>query len=136
MLSPVERRWSASCASLTLAQDEPPAFAPPCEGKVWWADSTAGREDFDFWVGEWQVFDRESGLLVGFDDVEKVFGGCAVRQHWRHMNDAYTLPGAPWRMQGGSHTTLVGEWKISPDAGYEKEIVFQANRIVLTHTGA
>lgn len=95
-------------AGAVHAQDDSqtPPFSPPCEGAVWWAESDASREDFDFWVGEWQVFDRESGLMVGFDDVEKVFGGCALRQRWRHMNDVYTIAGASWRMQGGSHTAL------------------------------
>lgn len=108
----------------TPAEEGPePEFQHPCEGEVWWADTGANRSDFDFWVGEWQVFDRESGTLVGFDDIRKVYGGCALRQHWRHMNDRFTLPGASWRMQGGSETALAadGRWHqvwIDNNGGY------------------
>ncbi|MEM9532165.1 MAG: hypothetical protein AAGA23_14725 [Pseudomonadota bacterium] len=98
-------------------------FLPPCEGDIWWADSDANRSDFDFWVGEWQVFDKASGLLVGFDDISEIRGGCALRQHWRHMNDQYSPPGAPWRMRGGSDTSLAadGRWHqvwIDNNGGY------------------
>ncbi len=85
---------------------------PPCQGGVWWADSDADYADFDFWVGEWQVFDRESGLLMGLDVIEKLFGGCALHQQWRQLNDRYAVPGMPRRLRGTSHTSLGadGRW--------------------------
>jgi len=88
-------------------------FVPPCQGPVWWAESDATYEDFDFWVGEWQIHDRNSGVLLGFDEVEKTHEGCAIRQNWRQMNDRFALPDAPWRYAGGSITALGidGRWQ-------------------------
>ena len=97
-----------ACAAQSAAND----YEPPCQGGVWWTESNATYADFDFWVGEWQVYERETGLLMGFDEITKVFGGCALSQHWRQMHDRYSLPGAPQRMEGGSHTALGadGRW--------------------------
>ena len=88
-------------------------FVPPCQGDVWWAETDATFADFDFWVGEWQIHDRESGVLLGFDEIEKDFEGCVIRQHWRQMNDRFALPGAPFRYAGGSVTALAsdGRWQ-------------------------
>ena len=88
-------------------------FIPPCQGPVWWAESDATYEDFDFWVGEWQIHDRITGVLLGFDEIEKIHEGCAIRQNWRQMNDRFALPGAPWRYAGGSVTALGvdGHWQ-------------------------
>ncbi len=91
--------------------DQP--FTPPCTGEIRWADSGAAYSDFDFWVGEWQVYDVESGKLMGFDEIEKAFGGCALRQHWRQMNDLYSLKGSAQRLDGGSVTAIGsgGKWR-------------------------
>jgi hypothetical protein len=49
--------------------------APPhCEG--------AAHREFDFWVGEWQVFDRASGKVAGMSRIEKLYGGCVLRENW------------------------------------------------------
>lgn len=95
---------------VVTAQDSD--FQHPCEGGVWWTESDATRADFDFWVGEWMVIDKDSGLLMGLDMIEKIRGGCALRQNWRHMNDAYSIPGASWRMKGGGDSALGpdGKW--------------------------
>lgn len=85
---------------------------PPCQGKVWWAESDAAYSDFDFWVGEWQVYERATDVLMGFDQITKAFNGCALSQHWRQMHDRYAAPGSTLRLQGGSHTALGadGRW--------------------------
>ena len=89
-----------------LHAEESDAAQTACSGQVWWADSEATFSDFDFWIGKWQVFDRESGLMVGVDQVRRELAGCIVVQHWTHMNDLYTPPGSPRRMEGYSHTSL------------------------------
>jgi hypothetical protein len=88
-------------------------FQPPCEGKPWWVDTDARFSDFDFWVGEWQVYDAASGELRGFDDVGKDLGGCILRQRWRQMDDNFSQAGLPWRLQGVSVTGLNadGVWR-------------------------
>ena len=75
--------------ALALAQvasgELPPLGAPPvpveqatpadaCNGKLY--------EAFDFWLGEWNVFDKHGGALVGKSRVAKINNGCAVREDW------------------------------------------------------
>jgi hypothetical protein len=37
---------------------------------------------FDFWVGKWEVFDRKTGEHAGSSLIEKLYGGCAIRENW------------------------------------------------------
>ena len=92
-----------------VAAEAERSFEPPCASTVWWADSGARHSDFDFWVGEWMVFDRQSGRLNGIDIIEKDLGGCAIKQRWRHMNDDYSLRGAGWRMLGTSSSGIAAD---------------------------
>ena len=85
----------------------------PCEGSPWWVETEATFEDFDFWIGEWQVYDAVSGELRGFDDIEKDLSGCTISQHWRQMDDSYSPPGSGRRLQGKSLSGINadGEWR-------------------------
>lgn len=40
----------------------------------------AGFGELDFWVGEWDVY--EKGELAGHNRIEKILDGCAVLEHW------------------------------------------------------
>ncbi len=53
-------------------QDRPPPV--PCE-----ADTT--YRQFDFWVGEWDVFNSE-GQQAGTNRIEKLLGGCLLLENW------------------------------------------------------
>ena len=46
---------------------------PPCSGEEY--------NQFDFWVGEWEVFNPQ-GQKVGENRVEKILGGCSVQENW------------------------------------------------------
>ena len=37
---------------------------------------------FDFWVGQWDVYDPRTNRLVAHSLVEKLYDGCAVRENW------------------------------------------------------
>ena len=45
--------------------------------------------------------------------LKKTSKACVVKQHWRQMDDNFTQPGLPWRLQGNSLTgiTAGGEWR-------------------------
>ena len=67
--------------ALLLAQAEQPAApaptppAPPkCEGAAYAA--------FDFWVGDWDVFPAGKDSPIARSRIEKLYGGCAVRENW------------------------------------------------------
>lgn len=52
------------------ANDAPP---PAC--------TAAEYRQFDFWLGEWEVFGK-AGKPVGRSRIEAVLGGCALAEHW------------------------------------------------------
>lgn len=54
----------------------PPAPPPsnPCAAEEFAA--------FDFWVGEWDVYQTGTETQVATSRIEKVSGGCAVRETW------------------------------------------------------
>ncbi len=63
----------------------------------------------DFWVGDWKVYHRESGELAGFDRVGRILKGCAIQQSWVSLDDHFSSPTVPFRMNGKSLTAFNGE---------------------------
>ena len=62
---------------LLLAQSaasSPPAPPPACTGSE--------HRQFDFWVGEWTVTPTGKANVVASSLIEKLYGGCAVRENW------------------------------------------------------
>ena len=66
--------------ALLLAQQPPEDPSPPappsvtCEGE--------GYDAFDFWVGEWDVYPTGSDTKVSQAVIERLYGGCAIRENW------------------------------------------------------
>ena len=52
----------------------PPAPPPACTGPE--------HRQFDFWVGEWTVTPTGKANVVASSLIEKLYGGCAVRENW------------------------------------------------------
>ena len=42
----------------------------------------AHSHQFDFWVGNWDVFDNKTGEHAGTSLIEKLYGGCGIRENW------------------------------------------------------
>ncbi|ANM32190.1 hypothetical protein ABI59_10290 [Acidobacteria bacterium Mor1] len=61
----------AFCAGFAQAQQGD--GTPPCSGEKY--------RLFDFWVGDWDVFDTE-GTSVGRNRIESILGGCAIQENW------------------------------------------------------
>src|SRR5713226_2779831 len=68
-ISSSERSWPVDSASA------------PCDSPQ--------HHQFDFWVGDWQVFDAKTNQLVAFDRVEKHSQGCVVQQNLTMVTDLY-----------------------------------------------
>ena len=52
-----------------------PAMAPPkC--------TAPESRQFDFWIGEWNVTDQTNGQFAGVSQIEKLYGGCVLRENW------------------------------------------------------
>lgn len=64
-------------APTTTAQTAP--TPPP-------ACTSEAHDAFDFWVGDWQVTPRAGGAVVATSKIEKLYGGCAVRENWMPVN--------------------------------------------------
>jgi hypothetical protein len=39
-------------------------------------------QDFDFWIGEWDVYQTVSKYLVGHSSVQSISGSCAILENW------------------------------------------------------
>ena len=61
------------------APSETPSGSAPCHGDEF--------HQFDFWVGNWDSFDRE-GQLQGRLLVERILGECALQEWWRGSDGA------------------------------------------------
>jgi hypothetical protein len=70
---------------------------------------TAQHHQFDFWVGDWQVFDARTHQLVAFDRVEKHSHGCIVQQNLTMVTDLYRRQGVSYRMTGIGVNRFDGE---------------------------
>jgi hypothetical protein len=74
----------------------PPPPPPPCESEV--------HAGFDLWVGEWNVFPNGSENQVATSRIERLSGGCTIREQWM-----------PFQGQGGISLSAVnhnsGRWE-------------------------
>lgn len=61
---------------LAAAQTTPsaPPPPPPCAAE--------GHNQFDFWVGEWDVYPNGANQLIAHSKIEKLYNGCAIRENW------------------------------------------------------
>ena len=75
----------------------PPSPPPP-------ACSSEAHDDFDLWVGEWDVFPNGQDQQVATSRIERLSGGCAIRESWM-----------PFRGAGGTSLSSVnhetGRWE-------------------------
>ena len=58
-----------------------------CAGTVAMAQSSgcdfdSGFDEFNFWVGEWTVYDNASGNLAGMNSISKEEQGCLILENW------------------------------------------------------
>lgn len=76
----------ADTASAAAAQ----SARPDCSAPIY--------RRFDFWIGQWNVYDTASGRLYANSRIETVMAGCGVRENY----DSPQAPGGPY--QGTSYT--------------------------------
>jgi hypothetical protein len=71
------------------------AVSPPCAEEV--------HAAFDFWIGQWDVFPTGGDTEVARSRIERLHGGCAIRENWMPLRGT----------GGGSLTNLdpqTGRW--------------------------
>jgi hypothetical protein len=91
-------------SAVTQAGDPP---APPAQTAA--PCDTPPHHQFDFWLGDWQVFDASNNQLVAFDRVEKHSQGCIVQQNLTFITDLYRRPGVAYRLTGIGVNRFDGE---------------------------
>lgn len=77
----------------------PPKRPVPC--------SAAEHRQFDFWLGEWQVFDP-SGKQVGQSRIEAILNGCVLAEHWTSGGNP---PGAGDGRSFNLYNAQTGQWE-------------------------
>jgi hypothetical protein len=109
---------------------------------------TPSHQEFDYWVGEWVVYDT-SGTVVGSNSITKVQAGCALQENWvggsgftgtsLNYYDAKTDKwNQVWIDQSGSVLNLSGKYNngqmilVSEEAYSEKQELWYQNRIIWT----
>lgn len=79
---------SLIAAALLAAQSGNAATKPPRLP----ACDTLGHAQFDFWLGEWDVFpnlkDPAKAPQVARSRIERLYAGCAVRENWMPLKGA------------------------------------------------
>ena len=65
----------ASLAGQPAAAQEAQSPRPP-------ACATPEHRQFDFWVGEWDVYRTSGGPQVARSRIERLYEGCAIRENW------------------------------------------------------
>ncbi len=75
----------ASLLILQAASAQPQPAPPPsppngCTGEHY--------REFDFWLGEWDVYRAGTETLVAHSLIEKLYAGCAVRENWMPLKGA------------------------------------------------
>jgi hypothetical protein len=77
-----------------------------------------GFQDFDFWIGEWEVH-LANGTLAGSNIIEPVERGCALTEHWTSANGGTGMSinyldkasnewVQVWNAEGGSQIVIRG----------------------------
>ena len=62
------------CMALALPATPAVSAETPC--------ATLEHSQFDFWLGDWQVY-RPGGQLAGSNRIEKILDGCVVFENWK-----------------------------------------------------
>lgn len=77
----------------------PPKRPVPC--------SAAEFRQFDFWLGEWEVFDP-AGKPVGQSRIEAILNGCVIAEHWTSGGNP---PGAGDGKSFNLYNAQTGQWE-------------------------
>jgi len=79
--------------------------------------------DFDFWIGEWDVYQTGTHNLVGHSLVQSIAGGCSILENWNATTASngkslnyYDVNAGAWEQDwvgsgGGAQKYLHGEYK-------------------------
>ena len=120
-----------SVAVTVLAVSMLSATALAQQAPVYDCTSTAGHRDFDFWLGEWSVDNKQGDTHYGNNRISSAEKGCLLVEHWSSARGGtgssvnYYHPGEnkwhqQWNDAGASIITISGGLQ-------DKSMVMQGN---------
>ncbi len=54
--------------------------------KAYPCSTDSKSKEFDFWIGEWDVYQNGTNILVGYSLVQKIAGECALLENWTALS--------------------------------------------------
>jgi hypothetical protein len=80
---------------------------------------TPAHHQFDFWVGDWDVYRTDKNKLVAHSKIEKLYAGCAVRENWQPLQaggaggslNSYRAKSGEWLQVWTDATNSVNEYR-------------------------
>ncbi len=87
-------------ASMEVLSKDKPQLVVPCAIPFY--------RELDFTVGDWKVYHKSDGKLAGYDRITRTLKGCAIQQSWISLDDHFSSPYVPFRMNGKSLTAFNG----------------------------
>lgn len=66
------------------------SFMLPADAEWERACSDENYRALDFWLGDWDVYNAESGALVGKSHVSMVNGGCSLLEVWTSSDEKFS----------------------------------------------
>ncbi|MEM9917534.1 MAG: hypothetical protein AAF990_05525, partial [Bacteroidota bacterium] len=43
---------------------------------------TPFHRQFDFWLGEWEVYHTQADTIVGYSHIKSILNGCVIEENW------------------------------------------------------
>lgn len=123
----------AWAALLLAATGSHPASPAPVEAPAKAAECSGPRyHQFDFWIGDWDGFDRDHpGVLVARNRVSRILGGCVVLEDYRSLDG---VEGESFSLYDRSRKVWHQTWVTSQGKLLVIEGQFQAGEMVMTGT--
>ena len=47
--------------------------------------SSPKAHEFDFWIGNWTVYQNGTDKIVGYNNIVPVAGGCGIQENWKDV---------------------------------------------------
>ncbi len=44
--------------------------------------NSTNHAQFDFWLGDWEVYHTQADTIVGHNTIERILNGCVVQENW------------------------------------------------------
>jgi len=89
---------------------------------------TEAHQAFDFWVGDWTVYDSED-KIVGTNSIQKEYDNCVLKEQWKSSG---TSRGTSYNYYNTTNKTWNQVWVDNSGFSLELKGNYDSNKMVLT----